>query len=150
MKRRPQPRKWSPRNPLKYVGNPDNIVSRSSWETKFLNWCDLSPSVLQYASEELVIPYVSPIDGKTHRYFVDFIIAVKDRTGRIKKYAVEIKPSAECNPPIKRKNQKVYLEESMTYITNQAKWAAARKFCENINMEFIVLTEQHLFVTEKK
>ena len=149
MKRRPTPRKWTPRNPQKYVGNPDNIISRSSWETKFLNWCDLNPSVLQYASEELVIPYVSPIDGKAHRYFVDFILAVKDNTGRIKKYAVEIKPSGECIPPRKGKNQKVYLDESMTYITNMAKWEAAKKFCEKINLEFIVLTEKHLFVNKR-
>lgn len=149
MARRPTPRKWIPRNPQKYVGDANNIISRSSWETKFLNWCDLTPSVLQYASEELVIPYVSPVDGKQHRYFVDFMIAVKPRVGRIKKYAVEIKPKHETLPPKKKKNQKIYLNESITYITNQAKWKAAEAFCNKIGLEFIVLTEDHLFIKSK-
>jgi hypothetical protein len=147
---RPVPRKWTPRNPFKYAGNPDNIVSRSSWETKFLNWCDTNPSVLQYASEELIIPYINPIDNKVHKYFVDFVVAVNNRAGDIRKYAVEIKPKHETMPPKKGRNGKVYLEESITYITNQAKWKAAEEFCKKVGLEFLVLTEDQLYITPRR
>lgn len=143
---RPTPRRWTPRYPQKYVGDPNNIISRSSWETKFLNWCDTNESVIQYASEELIIPYVSPVDSKPHRYYVDFVIAVRTRTGLIKKYAVEIKPKRETIPPRKGRNGKAYLNECVTYITNQAKWRAADAYCRQVGLEFLVLTEDHLYI----
>lgn len=136
---------FKPTHPEKYVGDVSNIVYRSSWELKFLRWCDTNPSVLKYASEELVIPYFSPVDNKTRRYFVDFVIMVKTRSGEVKKYAVEIKPSAQCEPPKQRKKTKRYLTELATYTTNQAKWKAADEFCRSKGLEFLVLTEKHLF-----
>lgn len=142
----PIPRKWHPKNPQKYIGNVDNIVSRSSWETKFLNWCDNNPGVLKYNSEEMIIGYISPKDNKPHRYFVDFVIMVQTRSGEIKKYAVEIKPEAQTIPPKPKRNKKRLLEEQITYAVNQAKWEAADKFCKKIGIEFIVLTEKHLKV----
>lgn len=137
--------RYTPKNPEKYVGNVGNIIFRSSWERKFLLWCDSNPNVLKYASEELIIPYYSPVDQKMHRYFVDFVIMVRTRTGEVKKYAVEIKPSSQCSPPKQRKQTKKYLTELATYTVNQAKWEAADKFCKSRGMEFLVLTEQHLF-----
>jgi hypothetical protein len=116
-----------------------------TYQTLFI-WCDTNPNVIKYASEELVIPYYSPVDQRHRRYFVDFVIMVKTRTGEIKKYAVEIKPKAQCIPPVqKNKKTKRYLTELATYTTNQAKWAAAEEFCSKRGMEFMVLTEQHLF-----
>jgi hypothetical protein len=142
----PKPKKWFPKNTQKYIGNVNNIISRSSWETKFLNWCDTTPGVVKYNSEELVVPYMSPVDGLQHRYFVDFMIMVKTRQGEIKKYAVEIKPEAQTVPPKPNRNKVRYLNESATYAINQAKWEAASRFCNKMGVEFIVLTEKHLKV----
>lgn len=137
--------RFTPRHPEKYVGDASNIIYRSSWELKMMKWADMNPDVLKYASEELIIPYVSPVDSRQHRYFVDFLIMVRTRSGEIKKYAVEIKPAAQTVPPT-TKNKKRLLEETMTYAVNQAKWAAADAFCKKKDMEFIVLTEKHLKV----
>ena len=146
----PKPRKWKPRNPEKYVGDVNNIIARSSWEVKFMNYCDTHPEVLKYSSEELVIPYISPVDGRPHRYFVDFIMLVKTRTGELKRIAVEIKPLAQTMPPNTQartsKQRARVINEAMTYSINQAKWEAARAFCEKRGMSFIVLTEKELNV----
>lgn len=137
--------KFKPKRPEKYVGDVDNIIFRSSWEHKFLIWCDTNPNVLKYASEEMVIPYISPVDNMQHRYFVDFVIMVKTKSGEIKKYAVEIKPEAQTVPPKQKKQTKKYLAEMSTYMVNQAKWKAADQFCSSKGIEFLVLTERHLF-----
>lgn len=138
--------RFIPKNPAKYVGDVSNIIYRSSWEAKFLKWCDENPNVIKYASEELIIPYMSPVDQRMHRYFVDFVIMVKTRTDEIKKYAVEIKPSVQCEPPKQgKKRTRRYLTELATYSVNQAKWKAADSFCQTKGIEFLVLTEKHLF-----
>lgn len=140
---RPKPRKWIPKNPDKYIGDVNNIISRSSWETRLLNWLDASPSVLCYNSEEFIVPYISPIDGRPHRYFVDFLAKVKTRSG-IKTYAIEVKPQREMVPPVQSKNKKKMLTETTTYLVNQAKWEAARAICKQKGIEFIVLNENDL------
>lgn len=138
--------RFTPTNPKKYVGDVTNISFRSSWEKKFMIWADRNPNVIRWASEELVIPYFSPVDQQMHRYFVDFVIEVITRAGEQKRYAVEIKPSVQCEPPKQRtKKTKKYIEELATYTVNQAKWNSAEAFCKKQNMDFIVLTEKHLF-----
>lgn len=137
---------YTAKNREKYVGNVDNIVYRSSWELQFMKWADLNPNVLKWNSEEMVVGYISPVDNRQHRYFVDFIVMVKTKTGDIRKYAVEIKPEIQTLPPKQKRNKKRLLEESMTYAVNQAKWAAAHQFCQKRGIEFIVLTEKHLKV----
>lgn len=133
------------KNPAKYKGDITDVIYRSGWELKFMNWCDTTDSVLEWGSEIAVIPYISPVDKKIHRYFVDFYIKVKDKTGNIKKYLVEIKPKKFTQEPIKPKRvTKQFIEEVFTYGVNQAKWKAAREFCEDRNWEFIVLTEDEL------
>ena len=112
----PRPRKWKPRNPEKYVGDVNNIVARSSWEIKFMNYCDSHPEVLKYSSEELVIPYISPLDNRPHRYFVDFVILVKTRTGELKRMAIEIKPLAQTMPP----NMQARTAKQKTRVINEA------------------------------
>lgn len=136
---------FKPTHPEKYVGDVGKIIFRQQWELKMLKWADMNPSVLKYASEELVIPYISPVDSKQHRYFVDFLIMVKNRSGEIKKYAVEVKPEAQTMPP-KTRNKKRLITETMTYAVNQAKWKAADEFCKSKGIDFIVLTEKHLKV----
>jgi hypothetical protein len=111
-----------------------------------MSWADQNPGVIKWNSEELVVPYMSPVDGLQHRYFVDFMIMVKTRQGEIKKYAVEIKPEAQTVPPKPNRNKVRYLNESATYAINQAKWEAASRFCNKMGVEFVVLTEKHLKV----
>ena len=97
--------KYSPSYPRKYKGDPTNIVYRSLWERKFMVYCDLNENILEWGSEEIVMPYRSPVDGRVHRYFPDFYIKVKESTGRIKKMIIEIKPKRQCSPPSKPKKQ---------------------------------------------
>ena len=80
--------KFSPKNYKKYKGDPTNIIYRSSWELTFMKYCDSNPNVLEWGSEEIVIPYKSPLDNRYHRYFVDFYIKVKEKTGVVKKYLI--------------------------------------------------------------
>jgi len=137
--------KYIPTNKKKYVGDPYKIVYRSLWERKFMVYCDTNESILSWASEEIVIPYVSPIDNRMHRYFPDFFIKVKQNTGEIKNMIIEIKPKSQCSPPKipKRKTIK-YLNEVKTWGINEAKWKAAKEWCADRKMEFKLITEKEL------
>lgn len=139
--------KFIPKNPQKYVGDVSKIYFRSSWENKFMNFCDKNPSILQWGSEEIIIPYISPVDNRPHRYFTDFFIIYKNTSGNIIKTLIEIKPKAQTIPPKapKRQTQR-YVEEVITYAINQAKWKAATEFAKKHNITFQVLTEDHLGV----
>lgn len=138
--------KFFPINYKKYKGNPTEIYYRSLWELKFMKWCDSNPKIIRWASEEVVIPYKSPLDNKYHRYFVDFYIEVESSTG-IKKYLIEIKPKKQTiEPKPQQRKTKRYLNEVTTYIKNQAKWEAARNYCLDRGMQFLILTEDNLNV----
>jgi len=138
-------RKYVPINPEKYAGDPTDIVMRSSWETKFAVWCDTNPAVLQWASETTIVPYKCPTDNRWHRYFVDFKIKVRDKNSNVKTYLVEIKPDVQTRPPDPQKRKsKRYLTEVMTWGKNDAKWKAAREYCADRGLEFVILTEYHL------
>tara|TARA_B100000902_G_scaffold377424_1_gene409634 strand:+ start:2812 stop:3249 length:438 start_codon:yes stop_codon:yes gene_type:complete len=137
--------KYSPSYPRKYKGDPTNIVYRSLWERKFMVYCDLNENILEWGSEEIVMPYRSPVDGRVHRYFPDFYIKVKESTGRVKKMIIEIKPKRQCSPPAKPKKQtKGYLREAFEYAKNQAKWEAASEWCKDRGYIFKVFTEKEL------
>ena len=137
--------KYQPSYPKKYKGDSSNIICRSSWERKFCRWCDLNESILEWGSEEFWIPYLSPVDNKVHRYFPDFIIKVKESSGQVKTYVVEVKPKKQTRPPKKPKRQtKSYIYECKTYAVNQAKWKAATEFCKDRLIEFKVITEEEL------
>ena len=132
--------KYRVSNPRKYKGDARNVVYRSSWEYKFMEWCDSHPSVEEWASEEIIIPYISPVDGKRHRYFPDFYVKV----GK-KKYIAEVKPSYQTKEPkTQKRNTKKYISEVMTYAVNQAKFKAADEFCKDHGWEFMVVTEKEL------
>lgn len=137
--------KYQPTFYQKYKGDPTNIVYRSLWERKFMVYCDLNENIIEWGSEEIALPYRSPVDGKVHRYFPDFYIKVKESTGQIKKYLIEIKPKRQTVPPPKPKRQtKGYIYEAYEYAKNQAKWKAAKEFCEDRQWEFKVITEDEL------
>tara|TARA_R100000008_G_C3529501_1_gene138461 strand:+ start:165 stop:602 length:438 start_codon:yes stop_codon:yes gene_type:complete len=137
--------RYQPNNPLKYKGNFKNIIYRSLWEKKFMRYCDSNQNILEWGSEEYMIPYRSPLDNKIHRYFPDFYIKVNEKNGYIKKYLIEIKPKRQCVEPKVQKNKtRGYLYEVYEYARNQAKWKAAKSFCADRLWEFKVLTEDEL------
>lgn len=137
--------KYTPKYPAKYKGDPRNIVYRSSWELKFMNFCDTRANVVFWNSEELIIPYRSPVDGKMHRYFVDFQMVVRNADGTNTTFVVEVKPSRFCSAPAipKRKTNK-YIAEVCQWGVNSAKWAAAREYCLDRGFKFVIITEHHL------
>ena len=137
--------KYHPSYPRKYKGDPTNIIYRSLWERKFMVYCDKNDNILEWASEEIAIPYRSPIDNRVHRYFPDFYMKVKERGGKIRRYVIEVKPAKQTKPPVKPKRQtKGYIREAYEYAKNQAKWKMAREFCADRQWEFKVVTEKEL------
>jgi len=137
--------KFTPKNPQKYVGDYTKITYRSSWEARVMTWLDKEPNVISWASEELAIPYISPVDGKRHRYFPDFIVKVKNKDGKVSTMMIEVKPQKQSVEPTKRSRvTKQYITEVMTYGINQAKWKAAQEYCLDKGWQFKVLTEKEL------
>lgn len=139
--------KFTPKHPHKYVGDVSNIVFRSSWELNVLRWLDSTPDVLSYASEEIIVPYYFPADGRWHRYYPDFLVNVRGKNNTTQVWMVEVKPySQTLNPASKTYTSKRrQLRESMEYAKNQSKWQAAKAFCAGKNWKFVVLTERDLF-----
>ena len=134
--------KYRPSYPRKYKGDPNNIIYRASWEYKFMKWCDYTTSVQEWGSEEIIIPYISPADGKRHRYFPDFYVKIQNR-----KYLVEVKPFKQTlEPKPQKRNTKRYINEVVTYHINKAKWKAATEFCKDHSWEFMLITEKELKV----
>ena len=136
--------KFTPQNPKKYNGNPDNIIYRSSWELRCMKWFDDNPNIIWWSSEELAIPYYSPVDKRMHRYFPDFIIKVKRKDDTIMTYVVEVKPEAQTKKPTQKRKTKNFLRESITYVVNQMKWKAADEFCHTHGWQFKIVTEKDL------
>ena len=138
--------KYIPKNPQKYKGNPSQIIYRSLWERKFMVYCDKNDKVIEWGSEEVIVPYRSPWDGKIHRYFPDFYIKIKQSSGGVKKFIIEVKPEYQCKQPNKtpKKRTRKWYKEVQTYGINQAKWKSAIDWCANRGMEFKILTEKHL------
>ena len=137
--------KYYPSFPRKYKGDPTNIIYRSLWERKFMVYCDKNAKILEWGSEEIALPYISPHDSRVHRYFPDFYIKVQENTGKIKRYLIEVKPLKQTTKPPKPKRQtKGYIREAFEYARNQAKWKAAREYCADRMWEFKVITEKEL------
>lgn len=150
---------YKPKNPIKYKGDPTNIIYRSSWELKFMRWCDETSSVIEWSSETVVVPYRSKVDELIekkkklnykimHRYFVDFYVKLKTKDGTIKRWLVEVKPYSQTKEPVKPENAKSsrsYTNALMRWWINDAKWKAAREYAADRNMEFKLITEKELY-----
>jgi len=136
---------FKPINSQKYIGS-GNPTYRSGWELKFFRWADLNENILAWGSENIIIPYVNPLDGKVHRYFVDNFIVFKDKDGNNNKFLIEIKPSKQTQRPVKTKykKQKTILYEQKMYIQNTAKWEAANKWAKKKGYKFLIITEKEL------
>ena len=137
--------KFRPSNRKKYKGDALDIVYRSLWELKFMRYCDKNKNILHWSSEEIVIPYRSPVDNRSHRYFPDFYIKYRDKKGKILEKIIEVKTAKEVKEPKMQKvRTKKYVTEVMKYAVNQAKWEAAKDFCKDRRWEFQILTEKEL------
>lgn len=137
--------RFIPKNPGKYLGNPNMIICRSSWELSVCKFFDSHPSIYKWGSEEISIPYVKPTDGKVHRYYPDFIVVYKDKEGNLLKELIEVKPMKETVLTERSSNY-----DKISIAVNHAKWAAAEAFCAQNGMKFRVLTEQSIFAGGKK
>ena len=145
MKKYPKVGKYKVRNKEKYVGNLQECEHRSRWELRYMKYLDSNPNVIEWGSETVIIPYYHPIDKRTRRYFVDFYVKVVTKTGMAKKYIIEIKPYNQCFPPKKPKRQTItYKNKIKTYVMNQAKWKAAKRYADKRDWEFVVITEKEL------
>jgi TnsA endonuclease N terminal len=139
---------FKPKNPQKYNGDPTNIVYRSGWELKLMLRLDEDPQVVKWSSEELAIPYRSPIDNRIHRYFPDFLVTKINKEGIRETLMVEVKPFKQTQPPeMKTAKTKRYINEVVTWGVNQAKWKAAEEFCKDRNYRFILMTENELGIS---
>ena len=143
--------KYRPHNPQKYGGDPSNIVYRSSYELKFMQYCDLTESVNSWKSEEFFIPYRSPIDNKYHRYFPDFFVKYKDKDGNNRTLVVEIKPAKDLKMPETnpKRRTKSWAYSVKMWVVNQAKWESCREYCKDRGWEFKVFTERELGINVK-
>jgi hypothetical protein len=137
--------RFIPKNTAKYLGDPAKIIFRSSWELKLFQWLDRTPAVMQWASEEFSIPYLSPFDNRVHQYFPDALVIYKDKFGNLKKEIIEIKPYKETVLTPKATER-----DKLALILNEAKWKAAARFAELQGMSFRVVTEKSLFGTTKR
>ena len=109
-----------------------------------MKYFDDHPNVIWWASEELPIPYVSPVDNKTHRYFPDFIVKMRLKDGKVTTYILEVKPLAQTKMPVQKRKTKRFIQEAATYAINQEKWRAADLFCREHGWQFKVITEKEL------
>jgi hypothetical protein len=137
--------RFSPLNKEKYKGT-FPIIYRSKMELNAMRMLDNNPNVLTWGSESVVIPYISPLDNKLHRYFVDMVASIKQKDGSIRKVLIEVKPFKQTQPPIfsNNKSQKTIIYENVQYAMNTAKFDAARKWCEKNNFLFLILTEKEI------
>jgi len=137
--------RYSPKHPEKYKGDPTQIIYRSGWERRLMVYLDENKSVIQWSSEEIAIPYRSPLDNKIHRYFPDFYVKAIDKNGNITEQLLEVKPKKETREPTKKKRvTKQYITEVTTWGKNQAKWKAAEEYCLDRGWQFKLITEDHL------
>ena len=137
--------KFSPKNINKYLGDPTNIWYRSLWERRVMVHLDVNPSVIEWSNEEIVIPYLSPVDNRWHRYFPDFFVSVRNKQGLVESMILEVKPKSQSKPPVKKgKITKRYITEVMNWGVNESKWKAATEYCKAKNWQFKVITEEDL------
>lgn len=118
---------------------------RSSWELIFYRYCDSNSTIAKWGVEPFPIEYISPIDLKKHRYYIDVFVEFTNG----KKFLVGIKPYKETLQPKPPKTTSVrseirYQKEIKTYLVNKAKWEAARVFAASKGLEFIIITEREL------
>ena len=142
--------KYKLKNPEKYIGDPSEIIFRSSYERRFCVFCDFDSSVIKWSSEPYSIPYKNPLTGKNSEYFVDFYARIKNAYGEEVDYLIEVKPRKKLNKPIAPQRDTLkklenYNREMTEYVINLSKFSAAKAFALKIGYKFIVVTEEELY-----
>tara|TARA_Y100000310_G_scaffold302530_1_gene339955 strand:- start:20 stop:454 length:435 start_codon:yes stop_codon:yes gene_type:complete len=139
--------KYIPTNLHKYIGNHKKVTYRSLWERRFMVYCDTTDKVVKWASEEVTIKYISPLDKRWHKYYPDFYVESVNQQGNVKQYLIEIKPKKQTKKPKQpSRKSKSFILESREYVKNMSKWEAAKRFCDQKGWEFKILTEDHLLL----
>tara|TARA_R110000772_G_scaffold107704_1_gene210276 strand:+ start:1253 stop:1609 length:357 start_codon:yes stop_codon:yes gene_type:complete len=111
---------------------------------------DTRPGIIGWCSEEVVIPYRSPVDNRLHRYYPDFYIKRRTKEGLIRETVIEVKPKAQTAEPkrpqgkLTVKKRRSFIYEARTWSINKAKWEAAESFCESRGWDFLIMTEFEL------
>lgn len=148
---------YRPANPDKYIGDLNKIIYRSSYEYRFCRYCDDSPSILKWSSEPYGIKYTSPLDGKDHKYYIDFYMRMKDADDNDKEwdFLVEVKPKESLKKPIYEGAHTVGKLKNFNYaakawLVNSAKFNAAKRHAESVGYRFVIVTEDFLFKYEKR
>jgi hypothetical protein len=136
--------RFYPKHPLKYKGDPNKIIYRSSWEVRVMKYLDDNDAVVWWASEEMNVKYISPVDGRVHRYFPDFVVKVRRKDNSSTIFMLEVKPEAQTKLRQPKRVTKQYVNEAATYAVNQAKWKYAEEFCKDHGWVFRVVTEKDL------
>ena len=136
--------KYFPINPSKYIGR-NNIICRSLWERKFCKYLDTNRNVIRWTFESIRIPYISPLDNKPQMYIPDFLIEIKNKDGEVETILIEIKPKKQTKKPEMKKSKKSFLTETRTFMINEAKWISAKKYCDDNDIKFQILTEDEIF-----
>ena len=140
--------KFRPKQPQKYKGDANMCFYRSLWERRVMTFCDENDSVVEWSSEEVVVPYISPLDGRRHRYFVDFWVRIRKPDGTVEESLIEVKPKKQTMKPQQPTTKRVSrskITEIKNWLVNSAKWSAARDYCENRGWSFRILTEENIF-----
>lgn len=145
--------RFVPKNPRKYIGNPTSIYFRSSWERAVCFWCDTSPQVEMWGSEEIIVPYLIDEGGKkrVRKYYIDFVIRIKRRDGLFETFLIEVKPSNQISKPVVPLKEQALgrlskgtLLKVWTYHKNQIKWEAAIRYAKINGMIFQIWSEKVL------
>jgi len=136
---------FKPTHPEIYRGS-QPIIFRSGMELKMFQICDSHQNILTWGSESVVLPYLSPLDGRMHKYFIDLVMEVKLATGGTQKFIVEIKPYKQTLPPVQssKKKSKTILYETIQYQKNMSKWTSAKEWAAKKGYKFIIVTENEL------
>jgi hypothetical protein len=131
-------------HPEKYIGK-GQPTYRSGWEFVFMQFCDNNPSILQWASESISIPYRHPLTGKATIYIPDFLITYRTKDNRMCAEVIEIKPKKQSVL-----ESKASARDRAVVAVNYAKWDAAQKWCQRQGLVFRVVTEDDIFHTGSK
>jgi len=135
----------------KYVGDSTKVIYRSLWERRFMVYCDTNDKILKWASETVIVPYISPVDNKPHKYYVDFIIEYVGKNKETLVSLIEIKPKKQCKcPPKRKKVTRSYLNEMKTWEVNKSKWKYAKEYAKQRGWTFKILTENDLLLGKTK
>jgi hypothetical protein len=144
--------RFRPKHPEKYKGDPTKVIYRSSWELSLMRKFDEHPDIVEWQSEEIAIPYLNPVKGKTSRYFPDFVIKQRISENKYQMIMIEVKPKKQTMPPDPSRKHNTpsgrvsrrFLNEAATYAINEAKWKAAMRYCKERNMIFQIFTEDQI------